>query len=175
MILVTLGTQDYPFERLLKQIDKEILKGNIKEKVIVQSGYTKYKSKNMTIFDLITNEKLNDLMKEANLIITHGGVGSIINALKNKKVIIAAARLKKYHEVTNDHQKQIIKRLAEQGYILELKNFNKLGNLIKESKKFKPRKFNSNTSKMTKLITDYIEDTNHISWLNRLKRKDPNE
>ena len=47
MILVTLGTQDKSFERLLKAIDKEIEKGNIKDKVLVQAGYTKYKSKNI--------------------------------------------------------------------------------------------------------------------------------
>ena len=41
MILVTLGTQDKSFSRLLEQIDKEIKKGNIKEKVIVQAGCTK--------------------------------------------------------------------------------------------------------------------------------------
>ena len=44
MILVTLGTQDKGFERLLKQVDEEIKKGNIREKVVVQAGYTKYDS-----------------------------------------------------------------------------------------------------------------------------------
>ena len=47
MILVTLGTQDKGFERLLKQVDEEIKKGNIREKVVVQAGYTKYESPNM--------------------------------------------------------------------------------------------------------------------------------
>ena len=42
MIFVTLGTQDKSFERLLKAIDKEIEKGTIKDKVVVQAGYTKY-------------------------------------------------------------------------------------------------------------------------------------
>jgi UDP-N-acetylglucosamine transferase subunit ALG13 len=53
MILVTLGTQDKDFSRLLKAIDKLIEKKVIKEKVIVQAGYTKYKSKNMQIFDFV--------------------------------------------------------------------------------------------------------------------------
>ena len=46
MILITLGTQDKSFERLLKAVDKEIENGNIKEKVIAQIGTTKYESKN---------------------------------------------------------------------------------------------------------------------------------
>ena len=82
MILVTLGTQDKSFERLLKAIDKEIEKGNIKDKVVVQAGYTKYKSKNMEIFKSVSNDRLEELMDEASLIITHGGVGSILTASK---------------------------------------------------------------------------------------------
>ena len=48
MILVTLGTQDKSFERLLK-IDELIDKQVIKEEVIVQAGHTKYESNNMEI------------------------------------------------------------------------------------------------------------------------------
>ena len=39
MILVTLGTQDKSFERLLKAVDKCIDKGYIKDKVVVQAGF----------------------------------------------------------------------------------------------------------------------------------------
>ena len=53
MILVTLGTQDKSFERLLRDIQKQIDLGNIKEKVVVQAGFTKFDSKDMEIFDLI--------------------------------------------------------------------------------------------------------------------------
>ena len=45
MILVTLGTQDKSFVRLLKALDRAVEKGKIKEKIIVQAGCTEYKSK----------------------------------------------------------------------------------------------------------------------------------
>lgn len=169
MILVTLGTQDKGFERLLRQIDKEIEKGNIKEKVIVQAGYTKYKSDNMEIFDLIPSDEFEELVSKARLIITHAGAGSILTAIKKGKVVIAAARLKRYGEHTNDHQIQIVKEFAKLGYILELRDFQKLGKLIEKSKTFKPRKFVSNTDNMVKIISDYIEDVNHVSWYNKYK------
>ena len=169
MILVTLGTQDKGFPRLLKQIDEEIKKGNIKEKVIVQAGCTKYESENMEIFDLIPSDEFDKLVARADLIITHGGAGSILTAIKNNKKVIAAARLKKYREHTNDHQVQIVKEFAKDGYILELRDFNKLGKLIEKSKTFKPKKFVSNTPNMVKLINDYIEESNHISWYNKVK------
>ena len=169
MILVTLGTQDKEFTRLLEAIDREIEKGVITDKVIVQAGCTKYKSDNMEIFDLIPANEFDEYIKKADLIITHGGAGSILTGVKNNKKIIAAARLAKYKEHTNDHQKQIIKEFSEQGYILELKDFNKLGKLIEKTKSFKPRKFISNTNNMIELIDNYIEEVDNTSWYNKYK------
>ena len=88
MILVTLGTQDKPFTRLLDAVLREIENGNIQDEVVVQAGCTKYETDKMQIFDLIPMEEFDKLMKQCDLLITHGGVGSIITGLKcNKKVI----------------------------------------------------------------------------------------
>lgn len=168
MILVTLGTQDKSFERLLKALDKAVAKGKIKEKIIVQAGCTEYKSKNMEIFDLTSPEELDKLVKKCSLLITHGGVGSILTGIKYNKPIIAAARLSEYREHTNNHQKQIIKEFVKSGYILELEDFDNLDKLIKQAKKFKPKEFKSNTNKFIKNIEDYIEEDNHTSWFNKV-------
>lgn len=168
MILVTLGTQDKSFERLLKALDKAVKKGKIKEKIMVQAGCTKYKSKNMEIFDLTSPEELDELVRKCSLLITHGGVGSILNGIKYNKPIIAAARLSEYKEHTNDHQKQIIKEFVKSGYILELEDFDNLDKLIKQAKKFKPKEFKSNTNKFIENIENYITEDNHTSWFNKI-------
>ena len=169
MIFVTLGTQDKTFERLLKAMDKSIEKGEIKEKVIVQAGNTKYESKNMEILDLISPDKFQQLVDECDLLITHGGVGSILSAVKQGKKVIAAPRLKKYNEHVNDHQKQIIKEFAKDGYIIELEDMDKLGEALQKAKKFKPKKFKSHTKEMINLVEGIIEKENHISWYNKIK------
>ena len=88
MILVLLGTQNNSFHRLLEKIQRCIDEGIIKEEVIVQAGNTKFESKNMQIFDIISAKKLKELEKEANFIITHGGVGSIVDCIKQNNLII---------------------------------------------------------------------------------------
>ena len=157
MILVTLGTQDKPFTRLLKAIDKEIKSGNIKDKVVVQAGNTKYKSKNMEIFDFVNNDELKELISKSDLIITHGGVASILESIQANKKIIAVSRLKKYGEHVNDHQLQIIEAFKNDGYLLELKNMSDLVEVIKKSKTFKQKKYTSNTNNMIELIENYID------------------
>ena len=116
MILVLLGTQHNEFKRLLEEVEKNIENGNIKEEVIVQAGFTKYESDKMKIFDMISKENLEDLVKKSRLIITHGGVGSIQTALQENKKVIAVPRKSKYGEHVNDHQCQIVKNFDEEGY-----------------------------------------------------------
>lgn len=169
MIFVTLGTQDKTFERLLIAIDKAVEKGEITDRVVVQAGNTKYESKNMEIFDLISPDEFNKLVDECDLLITHGGTGSILSAVKKGKKVIAAARLKKYKEHVNDHQKQIIKEFEKEGYLVELKDFNQVGKTIKKAQKFKPKKFKSNTENMINLLENIIEEDNNTSWYNKIK------
>lgn len=167
MIFVTLGTQDKSFKRLLKAVEREILNGNIKEKVVVQAGYTKYESNVMEVFDTISKDEFEDYINKASLIITHGGVGSILTALELNKKVIAAPRLSKYKEHTNDHQKQIVNEFEKEGYILALRDFTKLDKVLVKAKTFTPKKYQSNKVNFQKIITNYIDNTNHISWYNK--------
>lgn len=158
MILVTLGTQDKSFVRLLEAIENEIDKGNIKSDVIVQAGCTKFKSKYMKILDLIPVDKFDNYVEKCDILITHGGVGSIITGLKKNKIVIAAPRLAKYNEHINDHQMQIVDNFSKSGYIIPLYDFDKLDEAMKKASKFKPKKYKSNTSSMIKLLENYINN-----------------
>ena len=157
MILVTLGTQDKPFKRILLAIQKEIDNGNIKDEVVVQAGCTKFESKQMKIFDLIPTDEFSKLVEKCDILITHGGVGSIITGLKNNKKVIGVARLKKFGEHTNDHQLQILENFDQEKYIIYLKDLDKLNDALKKAKSFKPRKYTSNTHSMIDLLVDYID------------------
>ena len=157
-ILVTLGTQDKPFNRLLEDIDKQIVLGNIKGNVVVQAGFTKYSSKNMEVFDLVDRDKFSELISECDLLITHGGVGSILTGLKNNKKVIAVPRLSKYGEHVNDHQIQIIERFSDEGYILKYMEDDDLGKILKKVNKFKPKKYISNTNNLIKVKEDFIDN-----------------
>jgi len=159
LILVTLGTQDKQFYRLLEAVEKYVIDNKIKERIVVQAGSSSdFKSDVMEIFDLIPMDEFDKLITECDVLITHGGVGTIITGLKNNKKVIAAARLEKYKEHVNDHQLQIIENFTNMGYILSLDNFDELDKIIKKSKTFKPKKYKSNTSNMIKLLEKEINN-----------------
>ncbi len=158
MILVLLGTQNNSFKRLLEEIEKCIENKIIKEEVIVQAGATKYETKNMKIFDMISIDEMDKLLEQANLVITHGGVGSIIGAIKKKKKVIAVPRLHKYKEHVNDHQLDIIKAFSKKGYIKGIENVEELRKAIEEIDDFSPNKFKSNTNNIIEIIEKFIEE-----------------
>ena len=158
MILVMLGTQNNDFHRLLEEIEKNIENGNINEEVFVQAGFTKYKSDKMKIFSLTSKEKLENLIKQADLIITHAGIGSIEMALEQNKKVIAIPRLKKFGEHVNDHQKDIEKKLDEKGCLIGIDDVSKLGIALKKVKKFIPKKYEkSNSDEIIYIIKTFID------------------
>ena len=160
MIFVTLGTQDKPFARLIEAVEKQVKLGNIKEEVIVQAGCTKYKTEEerIKIVDYMEMKEFNKKVEAARIIITHAGVGTIIQALEENKKIIAAARKKEYGEHVNNHQEQILENFENKGYIIALKNFEELDKALKKAENFEPKKFTSNYKYFVEKIEEKIEE-----------------
>lgn len=136
MILVMLGTQNNSFRRLLEKIQEMIDKKVINEKVIVQAGRTKFESKDMEILGIVPEKKLKKIMEEADLIITHGGVGSIVTALKMHKKVIAVPRLSGFNEHVNDHQIEIVDTFDKQGLLIRSNRINRIRKRTKKSRGF---------------------------------------
>lgn len=156
MIFVTLGTQDKPFKRLIEAVEKQVSLGNITEEVIVQSGCTKYSSTKLRIIDYMSESEHINLLKEARLVITHAGAGTIIQGLENNKVIISAARRKEFGEHVNNHQEQLLENFSKDGYVLALTDFDKLDEVLEKAKSFKPKKFKSNNELFINKMLDEI-------------------
>ena len=156
-IFVTLGTQDKIFNRLLDDVSMYLIKSKSNDEVIVQAGFTKYKNDKMKIYDLLDKDEFDKYIKDCDLLITHGGVGSILTGIKNNKKVIACPRLAKYKEHINDHQVQIVEKFSQAGYILSYNDGDDLNKVIKESKKFIPNKYVSNTDNMVNIIENFID------------------
>lgn len=152
MIFVTLGTQDKHFPRLLEAVDKL----DIDEKIIAQTGSTDFTSNKMEIHKFLSQDEFNKYMKDARIVITHAGVGTIIYGLSINKTMIVAPRLKKYGEHVNDHQLQILETFSKDGYIIPLLDFSELKSKIEEANNFKPKQFKSNNNNFIKHLDDEI-------------------
>ena len=158
MIFVTVGTQDWSFKRLIEAVEKAVIDKKITDEVIVQAGNTKYESEHVKILNYIPFEEFTSFMDKADIIITHGGVGSILNAVKLGKKVIAVPRLAKYNEHVNDHQLQVIKKMTDDGYILSTEDETLIVDKIKEIANFEPKVYTSNTDNFVKGVKNILDE-----------------
>lgn len=117
MIFITLGSQKFQFDRLLKAVDELVADGAITEPVFAQSGYSDYQPKHYEFKQFLDRDEFTKRMGEADLVITHGGTGAIIGAVKKGKKVIAVPRLAKYGEHVDDHQLQLLKEFKQMDII----------------------------------------------------------
>lgn len=107
LILITVGSTDFQFDRLFSAIDDVLFKLDLKAKLIVQKGPSSYKwrYKNKELFTYLPPKEIEALFKKADKIITHGGLGSIYTLSKQTKIMpLIVARNRKYKEQVNNHQ-----------------------------------------------------------------------
>lgn len=123
MILVTCGTQQQQFTRLFEYVEQL----NIDDEVIMQLGHTQFNTRHQS-YDFSTS--FEEDIKRADIIITHGGVGTIMNGLLNNKKVIVVPRLSKYNEHVDDHQLEITNKLTNLGYIYSANSFEELKKLM---------------------------------------------
>lgn len=119
MIFITLGSQKFQFNRLLKAVDELVAAGKIKDEVFAQIGYSDYKPTNYKYEQFLDREKFSQIMDKAEIVITHGGTGAIIGAVKKGKKVIAVPRLARYGEHVDDHQLQLVGQFKELNLICE--------------------------------------------------------
>lgn len=119
MIFVLLGTQDAPFPRLIELIHELTQVENFQEEVIVQAGVTPvaWTNPQVKVQSLFDKDVFQANLKAARLIITHGGAGTIFEALNEHKKTIVVPRRAKFAEHVDDHQLELTEMLADLGCI----------------------------------------------------------
>lgn len=156
MIFVTVGSQKFQFNRLLVEIDKLVEEKIIIEEVFAQIGYSDYKPKNYKYKEFLDRDEFANIMEKCDKLITHGGTGAIIGAVKRDKKVIAVPRLSKYGEHVDDHQLQIVKQFDHMGLISSISDINELKKIILSIEKIRYKKYVSNTNEILSEIECYI-------------------
>lgn len=126
-IFVTVGSRNYPFDRLFKKLDELCEEGVIQGEMFAQLGTSKYQPKHYGYKDFVSQDEFLEKVKWADIVVSHGASGSIMKALNEGKKVIAVTRLEKYGEHINDHQIQNNEAFAQNGYVLAVFEMDELG------------------------------------------------
>ena len=128
MIFVTVGNSNIGFERLIRAMDT--LAPKLPYEVVMQIGSSAYIPVNAKWFRYCDYETMLSHFKNAKVIITHAGAGTILDILMLGKKPIVVPRLKEFGEHIDDHQLEITNALEEKGLIMPVYDIQKLGEVI---------------------------------------------
>ena len=190
MIFVSLGTQDKPFNRIidyvlsLKEEVKE-LEELEDAKIVFQIGQTKLseeeknriiklnnnkenKEKNneennedITVFSMLKPEEMKKYIIDSSFVITHAGVGTIMECVENNKEIVVLPREEKYAEHVNNHQEEIASEMEKNGLLKKVDTYDKLKEVVIEIIRNRNNKkeniYVSNNEKFNDKLIEYLE------------------
>jgi len=130
MIFATVGTQ-LPFDRMIRAIDEwSALSG--RSDILAQIGVSDFRPRHIQWVQSLRPAEFDRRFSEADLIISHAGMGTIITALELGKPIIVVPRRADLGEHRNDHQLATAKRFADMGLVSVAFQESELGKRIDE-------------------------------------------
>ena len=126
MTFVTLGTQNFPFNRLLELVDRLVAEGVLQGEVFAQTGCSTYVPRHFAHVDFLAPADYNRHIAESDLVIAHAGVGTIMSCLSRHKKLIVVPRTEKHGEHVDDHQFEIAEEFARKGCLLAAETYDAL-------------------------------------------------
>lgn len=117
MIFVTVGSQKFQFNRLIKAVDQLVASGATDGGAFAQTGACTYVPRHMGHEAFLDREEFRARMDACDVVVTHGGTGAIIGAVKDGKKVIAVPRRAEFGEHVDDHQAEIVRQFGEMGLI----------------------------------------------------------
>lgn len=138
MIFITVGTQ-FPFDRLIRSVDQAIERSILNETFFAQIGNSSYIPKHFGYVDYLDKDLFDLKVKEADALISHAGIGSLMLAFDYQKPVLLMPRSPQYREVVNNHQRDTALKFQELGHILAAYDENELVGKIKLLKTFVPK------------------------------------
>lgn len=114
MILVTVGTEQFPFDRLMNWIQVLIDRGFIQATdLVIQYGSCTTLPAGVEAYSVLAQEQFQSLVQRANLIISHCGEGTLLLLDTLQKPYILVPRSKRFQEHVDDHQVELATALAQ--------------------------------------------------------------
>ncbi len=157
MIFVAVGTQKFPFDRLLIKLDELVALGDIEEEVYAQIGNATYIPKNYKYERFMTKDDFTEKINRCNILVTHSGVATIIAGLQMKKPTVVIPRMERYGEHVDNHQFEIAKSFAELNYVLICEKEEELGSIISKAYTHQFSSYQSNRQNVINVIRQYIQ------------------
>lgn len=116
MILVTVGTEKFAFNRLMRWVELLLEEGLLgDEEVVVQYGTCTVLPEGTRVYRLLKEHDFQSLVRRARLVIAHCGEGTVLLLDGMDTPFLLVPRSHRYQEHVDDHQVELAQALASIG------------------------------------------------------------
>jgi UDP-N-acetylglucosamine transferase subunit ALG13 len=161
MILVSTGTNGDAFDRLLRAVAAL----EFETELVVQHGPSKIRPVGARCVGYLSFDDYSALVRRADKVITHAGVGSVLVTLMHGKVPLVVPRLARFQEAIDDHQLLFARRLAAADLVQLVDDPNELGDRLRTARAGEASKISVPArSSLVDELRDYLKlliDTEH--------------
>ena len=157
MLFVTVGSQKFQFDRLLRAVDALVASGDVEGGAFAQTGACSYVPENFPSEAFLDRGRFGELMDASDVVVTHGGTGAIIGAVKRGKRVVAVPRLARFGEHVDDHQVEIVRQFARMGLLEPCYDIEVLPAAYARALSGEYRTYRSNTEGFVKDLGAYID------------------
>jgi UDP-N-acetylglucosamine transferase subunit ALG13 len=153
MIFVTVGTNEAPFDRLLRAVARL----PSVEPLVVQTGASAVRPAAATCFEQLPFDDLSEYVRRARVVVMHAGVGSVLVALSNGKRPLVLPRLERFGEAVDDHQLTFARRFAEAGLVTLVEDMDALPDALAAGADLLPRLRPRTDGRLTAELSGYLQ------------------
>lgn len=119
MIFVTVGNCNQGFGRLLGAVERLAAQGLIADEILVQAGNTSdFRAVHCKAVSFLPLAEFEQRLREARIIVSHAGCGTLIQVFRAGKVPVVMPRRKRYGEHVDDNQVELVEVLAAEGRVI---------------------------------------------------------
>ena len=134
-LFATVGAERRSFNRLIKIIDDSVFSNILPKDTFIQIGHSSYKPRVCSFCRFLDYCDMEERIADADVVISHAGMGTVLLCLKNKKTPILFPRKACYREHVDDHQLMFARTMDKEGLALAAFSSGELLKLYSNHKK----------------------------------------
>ena len=156
MILMVCGTQKFPLDRMLMEMDRLIEEGIVTQPVFAQIGHSTYRPRHYEWAEFLPGDIFEEKIRQCSILLTHSGVGTILTGKELGRPVLVYPRSAKYGEHVDDHQWQIAREFQKRQYVLVCEEQQLLGQRLRECEGYPFRQLTIGENVQTGVIREFL-------------------
>ena len=170
LLFATVGVT-LPFDRMIDMVARLKVEGEISEDVVFQTGIGGLTPEGAQAYETLPFDHIKTYLREADIVVCHGGTGSVITALREGCRTIVVPRMFEKGEHYDNHQSEITKAFADRGLVHPANSPEELALALKSARAGQPVSATTNPADLIRHLTGLLSDyADRIDRAGRVKR-----